>query len=253
MELTRSARTALLLILALLPCAGCGGGAPGKPGIATTPTNQSNNQNNNEQWTIAGAIVDGDIDEAIPLEVNEDNGEDECEEEDGFGNIMHTTWARIDGVTQCTPANGATCHITATATGVGDEDEQTPAVRRASLVYSVNGGVSQAVTMSETSPGVWAADIPAQASGARVDYYVRVADNFGNVTTGALPAAGNTIRFAAGVPDADNTEDIVPDDFDLLNFSASFDSEYFMLLMMSRGGFSVAQSIHLPSTFMASR
>ncbi len=69
------------------------------------------------------------------------------------------------------------------------------------LHWRANGGAWQAVALAAAGADTWTAVIPAQASGADVDYYLSAGDTAGIVTT--LPIAGAAAPFAFHVgPDA---------------------------------------------------
>lgn len=150
-----------------------------------------------------------------------DDWDDEGEEEDAFGNIMETTFATVDELAASDAAAGADVTVTAKITLEDEEEEAT--ISSVVLSYSVNGGAVSSVDMADNGDGSYAGTIPGQASGAKVDYYVTVTDSNGNVTTGAIAGAANTV---AAVPDMDNSEDIVGDDTDILNLSAGYDDTY---------------------------
>ncbi len=141
-------------------------------------------------------------------------------EEDAFGNILETTFITIDSVTY-TPTAGNPVIVTAALT-LTDEGETT-SIRSVKLIYSVNSGQQTAVAMTDNGNGTWTGAIPAKSAGSSVKFYIWAADTNGNVTTGAI---SSPCGLVAGVPDIDNSPDIVGDDADLLNLAVNYDSNY---------------------------
>jgi len=150
-----------------------------------------------------------------------DDWDEEEEEEDAFGNIMQTTFATIDSVDFSAPSANAPCKVTANITFV-DEDEEAE-VTAVKLIYYVNGDLAspKEVAMSG-GDGAYSAEIPGQASGAKVDFIIRVEDSNDNVTSQAVSASKATVTAIA---DMDNSADIVGDDTDILDLKAGYDAE----------------------------
>ena len=157
----------------------------------------------------------------------EDWSDDGTEEEECcFSTCMHTEWAKIEDVSYTASAPDAPRLVTARIVKIGDEEEEKPVKNRVSIVYKTNNGDESIIYMQNNSGEIWEAYIPAQSEGARVDFYVRVDDNFGNVTTGAFPSSVSKINYSPGMPDMDNSIEIVPDDMDLIDMDAGYDGEY---------------------------
>jgi len=153
-----------------------------------------------------------------------------AEEEDAFGNIMHTSYLKITDVKFDAPAASAPCKVSATLEIVGAEDEEEPVtVKWGKLNYIVNGDLKSKKVVDMTCAGTnCTGEIPGQAAGAKVTFAIAVADNFGNTTTEAFNVASPAEPEAAmidGTPDIDNSVDIVPDDMDILGTAAAFDKD----------------------------
>lgn len=161
----------------------------------------------------------------------DDEWEDEGDEEDAFGNIMHTTYIKINDVKFTAPAANAPCKVTASLEIVGAEDEEDEVtVAAAKIWYSVNGDLKGKKSVDMTCDGTTCAgDIPGQAGGAKVTFAISAADNFGNTTTQGfkvVSADAAEDALVPGTPDMDNTEDIVPANMDLMDTAAAFDDEH---------------------------
>jgi len=143
------------------------------------------------------------------------------EEEDAFGNIMEKSFITIDNVNFSTPAAGQPCAVTATLSLEDEQEEAT--IWSVKLIYSVNGGTENLVEMADAGGGNWTGSIPSQTRGRNVKFYIWAADSNGNVTTGGVPSRYNLVP---GVPDVNNSADIVDDDADLTNIAVNYDSNY---------------------------
>jgi len=55
-------------------------------------------------------------------------------------------------------------------------------IASAELYYNVDGGLFDSVTMNQSMPGEWCADIPGMSGPAMIEYYVEVTDNLGLTT-----------------------------------------------------------------------
>lgn len=170
--------------------------------------------------TLAPTAAFAAAEQTVLAQGGDDWDSEEGEEEDAFGNIMQMSFSTIDEVTFSAPAAGAACAVTAKIT-LTDEDEEAT-IKTVKLLYSVNGGAEASVDMAEAD-GAWTASIPGQAAGAKVDFYVQVVDSNGNMTTGAISSDKTTV---AGIPDANNSEDIVATDADIMNIGANYDDNY---------------------------
>lgn len=154
----------------------------------------------------------------------------EEEEEDAFGNIMHTSYIKIKSVDFAAPAANEPCKVTVATEIIGGEDEdEMPTVKSGKITYITGGDLKSKATADLTcDAGTCSGSIPGAAAGAKVTFAVSVVDSNGNTTTESLPVSGPDDvagALVAGVPDMDNTEDIVPADMDLLNLSAAFDKD----------------------------
>lgn len=152
------------------------------------------------------------------------------EEEDAFGNIMNTGYAKIGDVTFTAPAAGAPCAVTAKITLEGVEDFDNLKVKSAKLTYVLNGDRKTAQSVDMTGAGdSYTASIPGQPAGTKVAFYITVVDTLGNTSTEALPVdkvENAPSQLVAGVPDMDNSQDIVADSADLLGSYVGYDKDY---------------------------
>lgn len=167
---------------------------------------------------------------AVAAEGDNWDSEGGAEEEDAFGNIMHTSYLKIKDVKFDAPAANAPAKVEASLEIVGAEDEEEPVtVKKGVLNFIVNGDLKSKKSVDMTCTGTTCTgEIPGQASGAKVTFAVSVADNFGNTTTEAFNVTSKDDPDGAmidGTPDIDNSADIVPDDMDILGTSAAFDNE----------------------------
>ena len=149
------------------------------------------------------------------------------EEEDAFGNIMHTSYIKIKDVSFAAPAAGAPCKVTVAGEIVGAEDEEeTPTVVSGTITYVI-GSDKKSVAMTCASNSC-SGEIPGAPAGTKVAFAVALVDTFGNTTMTGLPvasadkAADSLVEAKA---DMDNSPDIVPDNMDILGTSAAFDAE----------------------------
>ncbi len=62
------------------------------------------------------------------------------------------------------------------------------------LNYSISGGSYTSISMTETTPGLWAADIPQQPNGSIVEYFIHAFDDEGNEAYHP-PSGENTPHF----------------------------------------------------------
>lgn len=155
-----------------------------------------------------------------------DDWEDESgvEEEDAFGNIMHTSYLKIIDVKVDAPAK-----VTATFEIVGAEDEEEPVtVKWAKINYIVNGELKTKKSVDMVCSGTTCTGDIAEAAGTKVTVAIAASDNFGNTTTEAFKVQNADDPGGAmidGTADIDNSVDIVPDDMDILGTAAAFDDE----------------------------
>jgi len=154
----------------------------------------------------------------------------EAEEEDAFGNIMNSGYVQINDVTFTAPAAGAPCTVTAKLALQGVEDYDDLSVKSAKLTYVLNGDRKTAATVDMTGAGeTYSATIPGQPAGTKVAFYITAADSLGNTSTEALPvdsADKAAAQMVAGVPDMDNSAEIVADSVDILGTYAGYDKDY---------------------------
>ena len=68
------------------------------------------------------------------------------------------------------------------------------AVTAANVYYSVNGGAYQTAQMSQSEGVTWSGDIPAQADGDWVDYFIKAEDDNSTMTT--LPADTSVLQYS---------------------------------------------------------
>ncbi len=151
----------------------------------------------------------------------DDWDEKDEDEEDAFGNISENTFITIDDVSYSTPASGQFCIVTASLTLLDEDEEAT--IYSVRLVYSVNGGTEQLIEMTDAGSGNWIGSIPPNSAGANVRFYIWAGDSNGNVTTGGISSDYNLVP---GVPDIDNSSEIVGDDADITNIAVSYDDDY---------------------------
>ncbi len=142
------------------------------------------------------------------------------DDEDPFANLMETTFVSVDKVDFAAPAAGAAAKVTATLSLL--DEEEISKIDTVKLVYSVNGGDAASVDMTGDGK-TYTAEIPGQAAGAKVEFYIQAMDALKNVTTGAF---SSSTKFVEGVADMDNSPDLVPDDTDILGISANYDKDY---------------------------
>lgn len=151
------------------------------------------------------------------------------EDEDAFGNIMNTGFARIGDVSFTAPAAGAPCVVTAKITLDGAEDFEDLKVKSAKLSYVVNGDRAGLKSVDMAGSGdTYTAEIPGQAAGTKVAFFVTVTDTLGNVSTEALPVDATKDVFGqltAGLADMDNSPDIVADSTDILGTFIGYDAD----------------------------
>lgn len=151
------------------------------------------------------------------------------DEEDAFGNIMNTGYAKIGDVTFSAPAAGAACAVTAKVTLEGAEDFDNLKVKSVKLSYILNGDRKTLQSVDMTGSGdTYTASIAGQAAGSKVAFFVTVTDTLGNVSSEALPVDATSDVFAqlvAGVPDMDNSPDIVADSADILGTFIGYDKD----------------------------
>ncbi|NQV14384.1 S8 family serine peptidase, partial [bacterium] len=66
------------------------------------------------------------------------------------------------------------------------------------LNYSVSGSIFTDIDMVEDMPGIWSTNIPSQAGGSVVEYYIHVADDAGNEAYHPISAPTNPHFFLVG-------------------------------------------------------
>jgi len=152
------------------------------------------------------------------------------EEEDAFGNIMNTGYAKIGDVSFAAPAAGAAVQVTAKITLEGKEDFENLAVKSAKLTYVVNGDRKGAKSVDLTGSGdTYTGQIPGLPAGSKVAFFVTVTDSLGNVSTEGLPvdaAAGDIYgQLVPGVADMNNSKDVVADAADILGTYIGYDKD----------------------------
>lgn len=153
------------------------------------------------------------------------NGERSAsQEEDAFGNIMETTFISINSVSYSTPSSGQIVNVIANFSI--EDDEETATIMSAKLIYSINGGSETVIDMKYSNGAAWIGTIPAQTSKTNVKFYIWAADSNGNVTTGGISSSYNLVP---GVPDIDNSANIVGDDLDITNIAVNYDAKYIYL------------------------
>jgi len=150
------------------------------------------------------------------------------DEEDAFGNIMHTSYIKLKDVSFSAPAANAPCKVTVAGEIVGAEDEEeTPTVVSGTIYYVAGSDAKKSVAMTCAS-NTCTGEIPGVAAGTKVSFAVALVDTFGNTTMTGLPVASADKAADALVPakaDMDNSADIVPDNMDILDTAASFDAD----------------------------
>ncbi len=149
------------------------------------------------------------------------------EEEDAFGNMMNNAYVKIDKVDFAAPSAGAPCKVTATLSLIGAEDFEDYKVVSAKLNYVVNGKDAKSVDMS-ASGDVYSGEIPGQAAGAKVDFFITIVDSLGNTTTEAIPLSAPesaATDLVAAAPDVNNSSEIVPDGTDILGTYVGYDKD----------------------------
>lgn len=151
-------------------------------------------------------------------------------DEDAFGNIMHMSYIKIKSVEFSAPSANAPAKVTVKTEIIGGEDEDVmPFVESGKVTYITGGDLKtrKSVDMSCVA-GSCSGNIPALAAGAKVTFAVSLVDSNGNTTMEGLPMASPddaANALLSGVPDMDNTEDIVPADLDMIGLSAGFDKD----------------------------
>ena len=153
---------------------------------------------------------------------NDDSWESDPNEEDVFGNIMWTSFPQINKVAFRTPESGKPFSVMADIS-LDDEIGESK-LSSVSLIYYINGALDKPnqIEMTESNGSYWAV-IPPMSKGTKVDFIIRAEDDKGNAASQAVPSAKVLV---SAVPDIDNSEEIVPDDMDLLQFSAGYDEKY---------------------------
>ncbi len=68
------------------------------------------------------------------------------------------------------------------------------------LYYSISGAAYTTVDMLESLPGTWTAEIPSQANGTIVEYYIHAVDDAGNAAFNPLSAPSIPHFFMVGSP-----------------------------------------------------
>lgn len=154
----------------------------------------------------------------------------DAEEEDAFGNIMHTSYIKIKSVDFAAPAANAPCKVSVATEIIGGEDEdEMPTVKSGKITYITGSDLKSKISVDlACAAGVCTGEIPGVAAGTKVTFAVSLVDSNGNTTTESLPInASDDVApgLMNGVADMDNTEDIVPADMDLINLGAAYDKD----------------------------
>ena len=155
--------------------------------------------------------------------------EEEMEEEDAFGGIMHTSIPLISDVTYAPTAPKAGEPVTVSCKVKMSEEEEETTVKTVQAGYSTDGTTWNAVELKpEGAEGTYSGEIPGQSAGANVTFYIRAVDTTRNVATEmpyktSWPATKQNL--IPGAVDIDNSEDIVPNDLDYLETYYGYDDQ----------------------------
>lgn len=175
------------------------------------------------------------------------------EEEDAFGNIMYTTMLVFVETDASEVGSDILFRLVMFMRGHDDEEEEMICTEASAFVTADLGATWHTVSLSRTEVDkkthheTWEGRIaraeltdPDSANdNTPVIYFFRAKDNFGNIST-ELPdtAPGwppNPAAFFPGTDDIDNSEDIVPDDLDLLKSFVARDENSIYIALNVQG------------------
>ncbi len=131
-------------------------------------------------------------------------------------------------------------------------DTDLPEVVEVLLLYSTDIGRSWkqvALERPRREPRLWRGRIPAQPRAARVLFYVRARDNFGNIAS-ELPLRNEAFppdpaRMFPLAQDPHDADELVPADIDLLGTRVGYDAEHLYVRQSVRGNLSGLLAPHL--------
>lgn len=112
----------------------------------------------------------------------------------------------------------------------------------ARLSYSTDDGrtwTAQPMRPQDAKNRLWKASIPAQKAGARVQFFIQAQDSFNGITT-EIPTMNtqfppNLARMQRAAEDADDPDDLVPPELDLLNTYVGYDTDYLYVTQSVQG------------------
>lgn len=160
-----------------------------------------------------------------------------------FSTLWGSDVREIKGVTIAPDPPRAGQPVTVTAEiPNGSPDSDMTRLISARLSYSVNGGQTwTALLMRRKSPrmSLWQAIIPPQKSGTRVQFFLQTRDSFNGITT-ELPLTNTQFppalaRMQLVAEDADDPDDLVPPELDLLKTHVGYDEEYLYISQSVQG------------------